>query len=141
MSLLDEPFFNSRNALGGRLFDSPFFSANPLGACNVVEKPDHILVSMDLPGMSKDEIKVELSPENVLTVEGERKSEKVDESDKMHVTERSYGHFLRRFQLPEGGKSMADGITCKYNEGVLEIKVPKSEEAKVERESRQLQID
>jgi HSP20 family protein len=55
----------------------------------------------DIPGLSKDDIKVNVSPDRLLTISGERKSESKTEEEGMLRVERSYGNFMRRFRLPD----------------------------------------
>jgi len=80
------------------------------------ERNGKLVVSADLPGLKKDEVKVDLN-DNVLTIEGERKDERRDE--KGGWSERSYGHFVRSIALPEGIN--AENANATFNNGVLEI--------------------
>jgi HSP20 family protein len=80
------------------------------------ERNGKLVVSADLPGLKKDDVKVELS-DNVLTIEGERKDERRDE--KGGWSERRYGHFIRSIALPEGINS--ENANATFNNGVLEI--------------------
>lgn len=95
-----------------------------LPACEVRNKDDRYLISMDIPGMKKDEIKVELNG-NLLSVSGERKSEKEEKKDGQYRSERSYGYFERSFTVPDQIK--AEQITSEYKDGVLNISVPKDQ--------------
>lgn len=104
-------------------------------ACDFEETDDAYLISIDVPGMTKDQLQVELSG-NTLTVSGERKEEKKEEKAGRRSTERFHGRFERAFTLPqisEGEKVEAD-----YKDGVLSIKLPKSAEAKAK--TRKIQI-
>lgn len=80
----------------------------------------------DLPGLKKDDVKVELTKE-ALTLSGERKEEKEEKREGYYRSERSYGSFYRYVPLPEGAKT--DTATAEFQYGVLEVKmqVPKSE--------------
>ncbi len=80
------------------------------------ERNGKLVVSADLPGLKKDDVKVELS-DNVLTIEGERKDERRDE--KGGWSERRYGHFIRSTALPEAINS--ENANATFNNGVLEI--------------------
>ena len=82
----------------------------------MVERNGKLVVSADLPGLKKDDVKVELN-DNVLTIEGERKDERRDE--KGGWSERRYGHFIRSIALPEGIN--AENANATFNNGVLEI--------------------
>jgi HSP20 family protein len=68
---------------------------------------------------------------NVITLRGERKFEKTDETDNYHRVERSYGAFTRSFTLPQ--TVSAEGATAEYNNGVLRVTLPKREETKARR--------
>jgi HSP20 family protein len=80
----------------------------------------------DLPGLKKEDVKVELTNE-ALTLSGERKEEKEEKREGFYRSERSYGSFYRYIPLPEGAKT--DNATAEFHDGVLEVKVqvPKSE--------------
>jgi len=93
---------------------------------DVFEEKDEIVVKADLPGMNKDEIEVTVT-ENVVTIKGEKKEEEVKEKD-YYRRERSYGSFVRSVELPSEVKS--DQIKANFTDGVLEIRMPKTEEAK-----------
>lgn len=82
----------------------------------VYERDGKLHVNADLPGMNKDDVKVEVS-DNILTLEGERKSERSDEEGGW--TERSYGRFYRSIPLPEGLDP--DSAEASFDNGVLEI--------------------
>ncbi|CAB4282351.1 unnamed protein product [Prunus armeniaca] len=89
------------------------------------ETPEAHLFKADLPGLKKEEVKVELEENRVLQISGERKIEKEDKNDQWHRVERSSGKFLRRFQLPENAK--VDEIKAAMENGVLSVTVPKAE--------------
>jgi len=94
---------------------------------DIVEDEKEYLIKADLPEMKKDEIKV--SVENgMLSVSGERKTEKEEKNKKFHRTERSYGRFERTFMVPED----ADGakVKAEFKEGVLRVHLPKNPVAK-----------
>lgn len=102
-------------------------------ATEVAETEDHFLVSIDLPGMKREDIKVEMI-ENTLTVSGERKQEYNSENSIMHVSRKNYGNFKQSFSLPGNVKSQE--IQAKFENGVLELFLPKKQ---VEA-SRQIEI-
>lgn len=77
-----------------------------------------------LPGMNKDDFKIDLN-DNHLTVSGERKFSKERKENNLHVVESQYGNFSRAFALPENVD--ASKINAAYNNGILEITVPKDE--------------
>lgn len=79
----------------------------------------------DLPGLKKEEVKVEVEEGRVLQISGERNKEKEDKNDTWHRVERSSGKFLRRFRLPENAK--VDQVKGSMENGVLTVTVPKEE--------------
>lgn len=85
------------------------------------EKDNNYIVTVDLPGIKKENIKVDLD-DNVLTISGERTRESKGEGK---YTERSYGKFLRSFSLPT--KVNADKIDARFDNGVLQVTLPKAE--------------
>jgi HSP20 family protein len=87
----------------------------------VMEKNNEFIVKADVPGMKKEDIKVELT-ENELTISGERQMEKTEKDKGYYHTERAYGRFLRSIPLPEGAKSGEAKAVVK--DGVLEVKMP-----------------
>jgi HSP20 family protein len=87
------------------------------------EKTYHL--TFDLPGLSKEDIKIEFE-DGLLSIWGERKNEFDETKDGVHRQERYYGSFRRSFSLPTTVK--ADKITAKYENGVLKVDVPKIEE-------------
>lgn len=91
------------------------------------ESDDDFTVRFDLPGMKKEDIQIEAKGD-LLTVSGERKSEKKVNEKGRRYSERFYGSFSRTIRLPEGSKT--DEISASYKDGVLEIKVPKTPEEK-----------
>ena len=89
------------------------------------ETPEAHVFKADVPGLKKEEVKVEVEDDRVLKISGERNVEKEDKNDKWHRVERSSGKFLRRFQLPENAK--VDQIKAAMENGVLSVTVPKAE--------------
>ena len=95
-------------------------------AMNVVEGEDHLLISAELPGVPKDAVKITIE-NGVLTVAGEKKSD-ADESQKgFHLMERRFGSFRRTVTLSR--KLDANKAEASYADGVLTIRIPRSEEA------------
>ena len=94
------------------------------------ETPEAHVFKADLPGVKKEEVKVEVEDGNVLVISGERSKEKEDKNDKWHRVERSSGKFLRRFRLPEDAKT--DQVNAGLENGVLTVSVPKAEVKKPE---------
>lgn len=96
-------------------------------SCDIQDAEGHFLVTMDIPGMKKEDIKVELSG-NQLSIWGERNEEKEEKKKGNYRSERFYGSFARSFTLPDGVK--AEDIATEYKDGVLRIAIPKNETAK-----------
>lgn len=88
---------------------------------DVKEQAGRILVRADLPGLAKDDIKVELT-DNMLVIRGERKEEKKEERGSYSYSECSYGRFYRALPLPEGVDTAK--VTAEFRNGVLEIGIP-----------------
>lgn len=96
-------------------------------SADILEGKDKYTVTMELPGVTKDNVKITLQ-ENMLTVQGEKKQETESKDDNYHRVERSYGSFSRSFRMPSLVKT--DKIDANYKDGVLTIVLPKAEEAK-----------
>jgi HSP20 family protein len=97
---------------------------------DVLENKDSYVLRAELPGMKKEDFNLEVK-DGMLTLSGERKSEKTTDGVKYRTVERIEGKFSRSFSLPETVKH--DGIQATYKDGILEIHVPKAEEAKPRR--------
>lgn len=122
-----------------RLFNTFFDSPSPsnggnhaaarrwIPAMDVVETDEHFVLRADLPGLSESDVKIEVE-DNVLTVSGERKAEHEQRSEGYYRVERSFGSFSRSLTLPEGVD--ADSIQGSFNNGVLEVRIPKPEQHK-----------
>jgi HSP20 family protein len=96
----------------------------------VFEKEDEYVVRAELPGMKKEEIDISAAGDS-LTIKGERKAEKEAKEKDYYLCERCFGSFERSLSLPtavETGK-----VEARYENGVLEIKLPKVPEAKPKR--------
>ncbi|XP_060185996.1 17.8 kDa class I heat shock protein-like [Lycium barbarum] len=94
------------------------------------ETPQAHIFKVDVPGIKKEEVKVEVEEGRVLQISGERSKEQEEKNDQWHRIERSSGKFLRRFRLPENVK-MGE-IKAAMENGVLTVTVPKVEEKKPE---------
>ncbi|HJT16145.1 MAG TPA: Hsp20/alpha crystallin family protein [Thermoanaerobaculia bacterium] len=123
---LFEPFFGRFN-----FGDEPATAWAP--PVDVAEEADKLLVRVEVPGVDEKDLKVHFE-DGLLTVSGERQFEKRDDRN-YHRIERSYGSFVRTFSLPRGID--ANKITAAYRNGILEIEIPKLEEAK----PKQIQIN
>jgi len=92
--------------------------------CEVTEDKLNYHLKVDLPGIPKDQIKIDLH-ENQMTISGERKSEKIEDSKKQHFSEVFYGSFSRSISFPTTVD--AEKVSASYENGILSIVVPKSE--------------
>jgi len=94
---------------------------------DITEDEKEYTVKAEIPEMKKEDIKINVH-DDVLTISGERKYEKEEKGKKYHRVERAYGSFIRSFTLPED----ADGakVNAEYKDGVLKVRLPKSEKAK-----------
>jgi HSP20 family protein len=117
-----------------RLFDR-FFEGRPangtgrrwIPAMDLVETDDHLVLRGDLPGMTEDDIDIEIK-DSVLTVFGERKAENEEKGEGYHRVERAFGSFSRSLTLPQGVDT--DQVEANFDKGVLEVRIPKPAEAK-----------
>jgi len=117
-----------------RLFDN--FFGRPVGRddalfvppVDIEETPDEFLLRVDLPGMTQKDVKVALMGDT-LTIRGRRARDENSEGRNWHRTERVYGTFERSFAL--GGPVRNDKVKATFRDGVLEVHVPKAEEAKL----------
>ena len=97
---------------------------------DIASKDDEYVVTIEIPGVSPDEVKLEIN-DNVLILKGEKKNEySENEKDKQHVAERVYGSFERSFTLPED--IVAENISAIQKDGILTIKIPRQEKKKQE---------
>ncbi|WP_409479505.1 Hsp20/alpha crystallin family protein [Pseudobdellovibrio sp. HCB154] len=134
------PFFNSRSLTPtdlwremDRMFDHfatpglPVYDEREFApASELTEEENHYMLSMDLPGMKKEDIKIEVA-DGTLVISGERKHEKRTDANQVHRFEKSYGTFKRSFVLPN--TISADKVEARYEDGVLELYLPKTEVA------------
>ena len=111
------PAFRLPSLMRARQVAAPTWLPN----IDVFERDQQLVTKIDLPGMTKDDVKVELA-DGYLTVSGERKTEAEEKKDDFYRCEREFGSFFRAVPLPEGTK--ADDIKATFADGVLEIAVP-----------------
>jgi HSP20 family protein len=98
-------------------------------ALDISERKDAYLVTVELPGVQADDLEITME-DGLLTIQGERHFAH-DSSEQFHRVERRYGAFRRSITLP--AHVMAEGIEASFDKGVLQILVPKAEEAKPKR--------
>jgi HSP20 family protein len=94
---------------------------------DIAEDDKEYTVKAELPGMSKENIKVTVEGD-VLSITGERKVEKEEKNKKYHRIERNYGAFTRSFTLPDDASG--DKVSAEFKDGVLKVHLPKDEKAK-----------
>lgn len=119
------------------LFRHPMWSRVQEPGSNVVtpvvdifDDGSEIVVKAEIPGITKEDLSVDIS-DNRLTISGEKKQEQKIASQNYHRVECSYGSFSRSFSLPES--VIGDEARASFQEGVLEIRIPKSEKSKVKK--------
>jgi len=110
---------------GGSTEPAPARAWSP--AVDILEDQNEIIVRADLPGINQDDIDIEITGDT-LTLKGERKFEDIDRKDNYVRVERSYGKFQRAFTI--GIPVDADGVKASYKDGILEVRLPKSEATK-----------
>jgi len=121
------------NRLFNSLFDNPTRPSSGtmarrwIPAMDLVETGDHYVLRADLPGLSENDVTIELEA-GVLTIAGERKAEHTEENGGYRRFERSYGSFSRSLTLPKGVD--ADAVEASFDRGVLEVRIPKPEQIK-----------
>lgn len=96
-------------------------------ALDMIEKDDKFIVKAEVPGMKKEEIDVAVTGDT-LTIKGERKTESEAKEEQYHLSERSYGSFFRSITIPSSVD--ATNIQAAYEDGVLEVTLPKAPEVK-----------
>jgi HSP20 family protein len=132
MSLLikPEPFSREVDRLFDRLFDTPSAAQRWAPAMDLVEAEDHYLLKADLPGVSQEDVAIEVE-NGVLTLSGERKAEHERSERGFYRIERAFGRFQRQLTLPEGIDPGA--VTADFDKGVLSVRIPKPEKVKPQR--------
>jgi HSP20 family protein len=94
---------------------------------DIFEEGNDVVVKADMPGVKKEDVDVSLS-DDTITIRGERKKEEKVERKDYYRVERAYGSFTRSFRLPADVQT--DRAEAKFDQGVLEIRIPKMEEAR-----------
>lgn len=107
-----------------RLFDTSLHRATDYPAVNISGNESEIRVVAEIPGMDPDKLELTVNG-NVLTIEGERTAEAVDENSAIYRQERGTGRFARAIRLPYEADN--EKITARYQHGILTVTLPRSE--------------
>ena len=121
------------NTLFDRFFERPGNGGEGrrwIPAMDLVEKDDHLELRADLPGMSEDDVNVEIR-DRVLTISGERKDEQEETREGYRRIERAFGRFSRSITLPDGIDP--NEVEANFDNGVLVVTIPKPKEAEPKR--------
>jgi HSP20 family protein len=94
---------------------------------DVSESDSHYTITAELPGVQKDDVHVELQ-DDMLVIQGEKRSEREEKKDRGRYVERSYGSFSRAFTLPADAD--IERLEASFKDGVLALRVPRREAAK-----------
>jgi HSP20 family protein len=130
---------NEMNRLFNNFFDQPSAGRDAassrrwMPAMDLVETADHYVLRADLPGLSDEDVNVQLE-DNVLTISGERTAQHEHDAQGYYRIERAFGSFARSLTLPDGVNP--DAVEAHFDRGVLQITIPKPEQKK----PRQVQI-
>ena len=120
-----DPFKDFPSSSSSLITDTPETSAFVNTRIDWKETPEAHVFKADLPGLKKEEVKVEIEDDRVLQISGERNVEKEDKDETWHRIERSSGKFMRKVRLPENVKM--DQMKASMENGVLTVTVPKEE--------------
>jgi HSP20 family protein len=107
-----------------------WWTSRPLAHLSLVdlyEEKDQVVVKAEVPGLSKDELEVNLT-DSTLTIRGEKKTQEDVRDEDYQYRERSHGAFSRSIELPAQVKT--DQVTASFKDGILEVRLPKTEDAK-----------
>jgi HSP20 family protein len=108
-------------------FDPETFDTVWAPSVDVAENENAYEVKAEIPGMKKEDIKVNLE-DDVLTIQGEKKEEIEKKEKNVQISERVYGRFQRSFRLPK--RTRTEAIKATYKDGILTLEIPKAEESK-----------
>ena len=120
-----DTFFD--NAFGSLLNKDYYEEGRLTPTVDVYEKDDKYVINAEIPGLEKEDIKIDVK-DGALSLSGEKKYEEKKEDENYIRVERRYGKFERRFNLPENVD--VEKVSANYKNGVLEVTLPKKEEAK-----------
>lgn len=140
-----ETYFGEVERYMDRLFRHPFSLMRPTflrgdypkleelsPSVDIYEEDNYLVLKAELPGMTKDDVKITIS-ENMITLSGEKKYEETVEKKDYQWSECSYGSFTRSFRLPDNVNG--DEAKAEYHDGVLKVRIPKTAEVEPERKT------
>lgn len=111
---------------GGLRYDKQSFNKHVFQPrTDVKETEQAFVLHLEIAGVKKEDVTINLDENRILTISGERKSEEKTEGTTYHRIERKFGSFVRNFQLPENINTSA--IEAEFNDGVLTVTIPKAE--------------
>ena len=120
-------FNRALGTVSGRDRDEEMSMGAWIPPVDIAEDKDRIVLTAELPGFREDQVRIQMEG-GVLTIRGERKFEDEKNGRNFHRVERSYGQFVRSFTLPNNVDR--ENVQAKFRDGLLEIEIPKREEAK-----------
>jgi HSP20 family protein len=115
--MLDDFTFGRRSATPSKRQGAELWAPN----VDVFQRGNELVVKADLPGLSKDDVTVDVA-DDAVTIQGERRSEREEDREGVYRVERSYGSFYRVIPLPEG--AITEQAKAQFKDGVLEITMP-----------------
>ena len=121
---IDDFFGRTRQPQYGDIFSQDMTRSDWVPAVDVTESNDEFLITVEIPQVAKEDVHVEIQ-NHMLNIKGERKYE--NEDKKAHRIERFYGSFQRSFKIPDN--VLEDKIHADHKDGLLYVKLPKSEKA------------
>ena len=127
LSSFADRFNRALGTVAGRERDEELNLGTWIPPVDISEDKDRITLTAELPGFTEDQVQVQMEG-GVLTIRGERKFEEEKEGRNFHRLERSYGTFVRSFTLPNNVDR--ENIHASFKNGLLEIDLPKREEAR-----------
>lgn len=116
-----------RPALRGESSQEMLKMADWTPSVDISETDTSYLIKGEIPGVKKEDVKVTIE-DGMLTIQGERKMEKEEKGKKFHRIERSYGNFMRSFQMPDDADE--NKVNAEFKDGMLNVTLSKSEKAK-----------
>jgi HSP20 family protein len=125
-----------RDPFAGLEWPTPWGEDTSLGRADLSRTDEGYELQIDMPGMSRDNIEIELS-DGILSISGQRSDEHEDKRKGYYLSERTYGSVRRSFRVPESVKT--DEIKAQFQDGVLTLSMPSTEEAK--RSTRKIDVE